>query len=33
LLNVRTVENLANWVIKRNNGCRFVHLSTDQLYD
>jgi dTDP-4-dehydrorhamnose reductase len=33
LLNVRTVENLANWVIKRNPGCRFVQLSTDQLYD
>lgn len=33
LTNVRTVENIANWVKGRNTSCQLVHISTDQVYD
>jgi dTDP-4-dehydrorhamnose reductase len=33
LLNVRTVENVANWIRREGKSCHLVHISTDQLYD
>jgi dTDP-4-dehydrorhamnose reductase len=33
LLNVRTVENIANWIRLENDTCHLVHISTDQVYD
>jgi dTDP-4-dehydrorhamnose reductase len=33
LLNVRTVENVTNWIRQEGKSCHLVHISTDQLYD
>ncbi len=33
LLNVRTVENIANWIRRERTSCHLVHISTDQVYD
>lgn len=33
LLNVRTVENIANWIKLEKTSCHLVHISTDQVYD
>lgn len=33
LANVRTVENLADWIGKSGRNCHLVHISTDQIYD
>ncbi len=33
LLNTRTVENLAYWILQRGADCHLVHISTDQVYD
>jgi dTDP-4-dehydrorhamnose reductase len=33
LLNVRTVENVTNWIRQEKAACHLVHLSTDQVYD
>jgi dTDP-4-dehydrorhamnose reductase len=33
LLNVRTAENIANWIRHEKASCHLVHLSTDQVYD
>lgn len=33
LLNVRTVENITNWIKQGNTSCHLVHISTDQVYD
>lgn len=33
LSNVRTVENVADWIKQRNSLCFLVHISTDQVYD
>lgn len=33
LQNVRTVENIADWIKQENTPCHLVHISTDQVYD
>ena len=33
LANVRTVENVADWIKQENSSCHLVHISTDQVYD
>lgn len=33
LVNTRTVENLANWILSSGAGCHLVQISTDQVYD
>lgn len=33
LVNVRTVENIANWIKQEKTPCHLVHISTDQVYD
>jgi dTDP-4-dehydrorhamnose reductase len=33
LLNVRTVENITNWIRREKASCHLVHISTDQVYD
>lgn len=33
LVNVRIVENLADWIQQNGNACHLVQISTDQLYD
>jgi len=33
LLNVKTVENLCDWILKANQACHLIHISTDQVYD
>jgi dTDP-4-dehydrorhamnose reductase len=33
LLNVRTVENITNWIRQEGRACHLVHISTDQVYD
>lgn len=33
LVNVRTVENIANWIKQEKTSCHLVHISTDQVYD
>ncbi len=33
LLNVRTVENIINWIKQEKKSCFMVHISTDQVYD
>lgn len=33
LANVRTVENIANWIKQEKTSCHLVHISTDQVYD
>jgi dTDP-4-dehydrorhamnose reductase len=33
LLNVRTVENVANWIRQEGKSCHLIHISTDQVYD
>ncbi len=33
LVNVRTVENIANWMKNEKVNCHLVHISTDQVYD
>lgn len=33
LLNVRTVENIANWIKQKKTSCHLLHISTDQVYD
>jgi dTDP-4-dehydrorhamnose reductase len=33
LANVRTVENIADWIKREKSPCHLVHLSTDQVYD
>ena len=33
LLNVRTVENIANWIRQESESCHLIHISTDQVYD
>jgi dTDP-4-dehydrorhamnose reductase len=31
--NVHTVENIVNWIRKKNTHCHLVHISTDMVYD
>lgn len=31
--NVRSIENIANWIKQKNAQCHLVHISTDQVYD
>jgi dTDP-4-dehydrorhamnose reductase len=33
LVNTRTVENLAHWILSSGTGCYLVQISTDQVYD
>jgi len=33
LANVRTIENISNWINQRRSSCHLVHISTDQVYD
>lgn len=33
LVNVRTVENISNWIKQEKTPCHLVHISTDQVYD
>lgn len=33
LLNVRSVENLCNWIKQENSQCHLIQISTDQVYD
>ena len=33
LVNTRTVENLANWILKTGANCHLIQISTDQVYD
>jgi dTDP-4-dehydrorhamnose reductase len=33
LQNVRTVENVVNWINQESDSCHMVHISTDHLYD
>jgi dTDP-4-dehydrorhamnose reductase len=33
LVNVRTVENIVNWISEEKTTCHLVHISTDQVYD
>jgi dTDP-4-dehydrorhamnose reductase len=33
LINVRTVENIVAWILKKRTQCYLVHMSTDQVYD
>lgn len=33
LINTRTVENIASWMLHSNVNCHLVHISTDQVYD
>lgn len=33
IANVRTVENIANWIKQEKKSCHLVHISTDQVYD
>lgn len=33
LVNVHTVENIANWIKQEKISCHLVHISTDQVYD
>lgn len=33
LINVRSVENIANWIKQEKTSCHLVHISTDQVYD
>lgn len=33
LANVRTVENIADWIKREKASCHLVHISTDQVYD
>lgn len=33
LANVRTAENIANWIKQEKTPCHLVHISTDQVYD
>jgi dTDP-4-dehydrorhamnose reductase len=33
IANVRTIENIANWIRQEKEACHLVHISTDQVYD
>jgi len=33
LVNTRTVENIASWMLKSRPDCHLIHISTDQVYD
>lgn len=33
LANVKTVENVVEWIDRRGRGCHLLHISTDQVYD
>lgn len=33
LVNTRSVENLAAWIVAQGRGCHLVQISTDQVYD
>jgi dTDP-4-dehydrorhamnose reductase len=33
LANVRTVENITNWIKQEKTSCHLVHISTDHVYD
>lgn len=33
LVNVRTVENICDWISNNKNDCHLIHISSDQVYD
>jgi dTDP-4-dehydrorhamnose reductase len=33
LANVRVIENIADWIKKKNSDCHLIQISTDQVYD
>ncbi len=33
LINVRSVENIANWIKQEKTSCHLIQISTDQVYD
>ena len=33
LVNVRTVENISDWIQRESPSCHLIHISTDQVYD
>ena len=33
LVNTRTVENIANWILQTGSDCHLIQISTDQVYD